>query len=214
MAYIDYRERVEFDLDQYREIDSEARALGIDWFSSCWDEPAVEFMESFNPVAYKVASASVTDRPLLRKLADTGRPVILSTGMSTMEQIDAAARVFAPENLVITHSTSSYPCAPAELNLRMIPTLKERFEVPVGYSGHEVGLAPTVAAVALGAQLVERHVTLDRSMWGSDQAASVEPQGLAKLVRDIRTVEAALGDGVKRVYDSEHEPMRKLRRFP
>jgi sialic acid synthase SpsE len=160
----------------------------------------------------KIPSASITDIELLEKIAATGLPVIMSTGMSTMEQIDKAVSVLNKENLLIAHSTSAYPCDPSELNLKMIPVLQSRFQVPVGYSGHETGLQTTVAAVTLGACFVERHVTLDRAMWGSDQSASVEPPGLQRLVRDIRTVESALGDGVKKVYESELKPMSRLRK--
>jgi N-acetylneuraminate synthase len=169
-------------------------------------------MEPFNPITYKIASASLTDKPLLRHLRSTGRPLILSTGMSTMEEIREAVEVIGRDNLMLCHATSTYPCKPEELNLRMIETLKREFDVPVGYSGHEVGLQTTYAAVVLGACMVERHITLDRAMWGSDQAASVEPQGFMRLVRDIRTIESALGDGVKRVYDSELPVRAKLRR--
>jgi N-acetylneuraminate synthase len=129
-----------------------------------------------------------------------------------MDQIDKAVSILNKENLLIAHSTSAYPCDPQELNLRMIPVLQDRFQVPIGYSGHETGLQTTVAAITLGACFVERHVTLDRAMWGSDQSASVEPPGLVRLVRDIRTVEMALGDGIKKVYDSEKKPMSRLRK--
>jgi N-acetylneuraminate synthase len=212
MTYLAYRHRVEFGAEEYAAFDEHCRRAGILWFASPWDEPSVEFLEAFDPACYKVASACITDRPLLEHLAATGRPTILSTGMSTMDEIEAAVSVFDRSRLLVAHSTSSYPCSPDELNLRMIRTLGERFEVPIGYSGHEVGLQTTVAAVVVGATFVERHITLDRAMWGSDQAASVEPQGLARLVRDIRTVEAALGDGVKRVYGSELPVKAKLRR--
>lgn len=212
MTYLEYRYRVEFGAEEYAEIDRYCRERGITWFASAWDESSVDFLESFSPACYKVASASLTDHNLLRHMRKTGRPLILSTGMSTMEQIQAAIDFVGLDNLVIAHSTSAYPCPPEQLNLRMIQTLRERFECPIGYSGHEVGLQTTLAAVVLGACLVERHITLDRAMWGSDQAASVEPQGFMRLVRDIRVIEQALGDGVKRVYDSEIPVMNKLRR--
>ncbi|GAB3575696.1 N-acetylneuraminate synthase family protein [Amycolatopsis endophytica] len=212
MTYLDYRYRVEFGLDEYQEIDRYCTELGLAWFASPWDVPSVDFLEKFDVVCHKVASASVTDRELLAALRDTGRPVILSTGMSTMDEIDAAVEVLGTERLVLLHATSTYPCPPEEANLRTIHTLAERFGVPVGYSGHERGLQVSVAAVALGACMVERHVTLDRTMWGSDQAASLEPDGLRRLVRDIRTVETALGDGVKRVFPGEQAPRRRLRR--
>ncbi len=212
MTYLEYRHRVEFGLDQFREIDRYCDEKGLMWFASCWDEPAVDFIEEFSPVCYKVASASITDHALLRHIRATGRPVIISTGMSTLEEIDAAVGLLDSEQLLIAHATSTYPCPHEELNLRMIWTLRQRFDAPVGYSGHEVGLQTTCAAVTLGACFVERHITLDRAMWGSDQAASVEPGGFARLVRDIRTIERALGDGCKRVYDSEIPIRSKLRR--
>jgi N-acetylneuraminate synthase len=169
-------------------------------------------MEAFSPSCYKVPSASLTDHNLLKHIRSTGRPTILSTGMSTLEQIHTAVKLLDIDNLIITHATSTYPCEPEELNLRMIQTLREEFPCPIGYSGHEVGLVPSTIAVAMGACLVERHITLDRAMWGSDQAASVEASGFERLVKYIRVTELALGDGVKRVYDSEMPSLRKLRR--
>ena len=213
IPYLEYRYKVEFDREDYEEIDRYAKELGIDWFASSWDIPSLEFMESFNPVAHKIPSALLTDKELLRAHRDTGRPLILSTGMSTMEQIREAIDILGEDRLVLCHTTSSYPCPPEELNLRMIQTLKENFNCPIGYSGHEVGLVTTAVAVAMGATLVERHITLDRAMWGSDQSASVEPQGLATLVKYIRVTEKAMGDGVKHVYDSEQSSLSKLRRF-
>lgn len=212
ITYLDYRYRVEFGEKEYVEIDRYCREKGIHWFASCWDEPSVDFMEQFDPVCYKVASASLTDDELMGHTDRTGRPVILSSGMSTMDEIRHAATLFAPERLLLAHSTSTYPCKPEEQNLRMIETLRGEFPFPVGYSGHEVGLQTTYAAVVLGACFVERHLTLDRAMWGSDQAASVEPHGFMRLVRDIRVIEQAMGDGVKRVYDSELSARKKLRR--
>ncbi|MET8553949.1 N-acetylneuraminate synthase family protein [Streptomyces sp. NPDC004959] len=215
MTYIDYRHRVEFGEDEYRAIDAHCRERGIDWFASPWDTEAVAFLEKFDLPAHKVASASLTDDELLRALRATGRSVILSTGMSTPRQIRHAVEVLGSDNIVLCHATSTYPAKAEELNLRVIHTLQAEFpNVPIGYSGHETGLQTTLAAVALGATFVERHITLDRAMWGSDQAASVEPQGLARLVRDIRTIEHSLGDGVKKVYESELGPMKKLRRVP
>jgi N-acetylneuraminate synthase len=212
ISYLDYRYKVEFGEEEYKEIDSYCKARGMIWFASVWDEAAVDFMEGLNTVAYKVASASLTDLSLLQRIKATGKPMILSTGMSTMDEIENAVAVLGTENLLITHTTSTYPCDPTELNLRMIQTLRERFPVPIGYSGHEIGLVPSTIAVAMGACLVERHITLDRAMWGSDQAASVEPGGLQKLVKYIRVTEMALGDGVKKVYESELAAMQKLRR--
>lgn len=213
MKYIDYRHKVEFDVREYAEIDRHCKERGVLWFASCWDEDAVAFMEQFNPPCYKVASASLTDTSLLLTKKQTGRPLIISTGMSTSEEIGLAVQNARTENLLIAHSTSTYPCPPQELNLRMIQTLKNRYpSCPIGYSGHEVGLAPTWAAVTLGATFIERHITLDRAMWGSDQAASVEVGGFIRLVSNIRDIEKALGDGVKRVYEAELGQRKKLRR--
>ncbi|ESS73951.1 N-acetylneuraminate synthase [Methyloglobulus morosus KoM1] len=213
MTYIEYRHKVEFNKAQYTQIDRICKDLKIDWFASCWDEEAVDFMEQFDPPCYKVASASLTDAALLKKKRSTKRPMIVSTGMSTMVEIEAAIELIRCENLLIAHSTSTYPCKTSELNLRMLHTLKTLYpNVPIGYSGHETGLAPTWAAVAMGACFVERHITLDRAMWGSDQAASVEISGLERLVSNIRDIESSLGDGIKKVYDSELGPKQKLRR--
>jgi N-acetylneuraminate synthase len=212
ITYLDYRKKVEFGEAEYQEIDRFCDELGMTWFASVWDEPSVDFLEAFNPVCYKIPSASLTDHNLLRHLRKTGRPLILSTGMSTLEQIKEAVKVVGTDNLLITHATSAYPCEPEELNLRMIQTLREMFPCPIGYSGHEVGLIPSAVAVSLGACLVERHITLDRAMWGGDQAASVEPGGFERLVKYVRVTEKALGDGVKKVYDDELPSMHKLRR--
>jgi N-acetylneuraminate synthase len=213
ISYIDYRRKMEFGEVEYTEIDRYCKELGIDWFASVWDEPSVDFMEKFNPIAYKVPSAALTDTGLLKLLCSTRRPVILSTGMSTLEQIRQAVDLLDMSRLIITHATSTYPCDPRELNLHVIDSLRREFPCPIGYSGHEVGLIPSVVAVAMGACLVERHITLDRAMWGSDQAASVEPGGFERLVKYIRVTEQSLGDGVKKVYDSEQPSLRKLRRF-
>lgn len=214
LTYIDYRRKVEFGFEEYFEIDSFCKEKGIDWFSSVWDEESVKFMEKFKPIMYKVASASLTDLSLLKKIKTTGRPIMLSTGMSSMKEIEDAVCILDRENLLLAQSTSTYPCALEELNLNVIKTFKEKFNnIPIGYSGHETGLAPTLAAVALGATFIERHITLDRAMWGTDQAASVEIAGLQRLVKDIRDIEKALGDGIKKVYPSEVKGIQKLRRI-
>ena len=211
ITYMEYRRKVEFNESDYREIDQYCRDRGILWFASCWDIASVDFMEAFQPPCYKIASASLTDQALLQRFNATGRPMILSTGMSTMDEIRQATTILSQERLLLAHATSAYPCKAEEINLRMIHTLQKLFPCPVGYSGHETGLQITLAAAAMGASFVERHITLDRSMWGSDQAASIEPTGLMRLVRDIRVIESALGDGVKRVYASEKAVMQKLR---
>lgn len=210
----DLKRGLELDLEAYRTIDAHCRERNILWFASCWDETSVDFVEAFDPPCYKIASACLVHDELLHRHRDTGRPIILSTGMSTMPQIHHAVEVLGRDQLVVLHTTSTYPARPADLNLKVMHTLREELGCPVGYSGHEVGLQTSVAAVALGACMVERHLTVDRAMWGSDQAASVEPHGFARLVRDIRAVEAALGDGVKRVLDDEIPIMNKLRRTP
>jgi N-acetylneuraminate synthase len=212
ITYLDYRYKVEFGEKEYAEIDRYAKEIGITWFASVWDEPSVDFLEQFNPVCYKVPSASLTDSGLMKHLRKTGRPMVISTGMSTMEQIRKAVALIGEENLVICHATSTYPCDPHELNLKMVETLRKEFSCPIGYSGHEVGLVTSVVAVGLGACMVERHITLDRALWGSDQSASVEPGGFEKLVKYVRVTEQAIGDGVKKVYDSEQSSLKKLRR--
>jgi N-acetylneuraminate synthase len=215
MSYIDYRHRVEFDIEAYAAIDEHAKRRGIAWFASPWDAQSVDFLEAFDVPAHKVASACLTDDDLLRRMRATGRTIVLSTGMSTMRQIRHAVEVLGSDNIILCHATSTYPAPTTELNLKMIHTLQAEFpNVPIGYSGHETGLQTTLAAVAMGAVFVERHITLDRSMWGSDQAASIEPQGLARLVRDVRVITEAMGDGVKQIYDGERAAMKKLRRVP
>lgn len=208
----DLKRGLEFGEAQFRVIDEHARVLGVQWYSSCWDEASVDFIERFSPPAYKIASSCLTDDALLRHTRSTGKPIILATGMSTLAEVDHAVEVLGTDQLVILHAVSTYPAQYPELNLRVIPALAERYGVPVGYSGHETGLATTIAATALGACMVERHITLDRAMWGSDQAASLEPSGLTKLLRDIRLVESALGSPEKRRLEREEAVMKKLRR--
>lgn len=210
----DLKRGLEFDEDAYRAIDRHCRSVGIMWTASCWDEGSVDFVEQFDPPFYKIASASLTDDALLRHHRAKGRPIVISTGMSTLEQISHAVEVLGPDDLVLLQCTSTYPSELSEVNLRAITTLREAFGLPVGYSGHEIDLAPAIAAVALGACLVERHLTVDRTLWGSDQSASLLPDELARTVQGIRSVEAALGDGIKRVYDREVPIREKLRRVP
>lgn len=206
------KEALEFNREQYQDISNYAGQKSMIWFASCWDEQSVDFMEQFNPPCYKIASASLTDDNLLRYHRKFNRPIILSTGMSTLREIDHAIEILGTQDLVILHANSSYPSVSEELNLKAIPTLRERYGVPVGYSGHETGLATSLVTTVLGACIIERHITLDRAIWGTDQSASLEPQGIFRLVRDVRVVEKALGDGVKRVYDSELPVRKKLRR--
>ena len=208
----DLKYGLELDFYDYQEIDAFCRASNIPWFASCWDEKSVDFIERFNVPFYKIASASLTDDNLLRYTRATGKPIVLSTGMSTLEQIDHAVEVVGKDNLILLQASSTYPAYYEELNLRAIPLMRDRYQVPVGYSGHETGIASSVAAAVLGACFVERHITLDRAMWGSDQAASLETNGMSKLVRDIRLVERSMGDGQKRVYEREKPIIQKLRR--
>lgn len=208
----DLKRGLEFSLRDYIQIDRYCKKLGIMWFASCWDTESVKFMERFNPPCHKIASAMLTHKPLLDALRATGRPLILSTGMSTQEEIFNAINYLGQDNLVVLHCTSTYPCKVEELNLNYIRVLDDNLFSPVGYSGHEVGLVTSVAAVTLGAKMVERHITLDRTMWGSDQSASVEPLGFERLVKYIHSTENALGDGVKVVYPSELEIKKKLRK--
>ena len=213
MKYIDYRHKTEFGLAEYSEIDRFCKSNGILWTASCWDEPSVDFIEQFQPEFYKAPSASLTDIELLKKMKDTGKPLMISTGMSTIDEIDDTIDAIGIDQLLVAHSTSTYPCKLEELNLKVIEYLLKKFpETPIGYSGHETGLAPTWAAVTLGVSFIERHITLDRAMWGSDQAASVEIGGFFRLISNIRDIEKSLGDGIKKVYDSEIPIRKKLRR--
>lgn len=211
MTYFEYKKKIEFGEREYREINDYCIEKEITWFASCWDIPSVDFMDKLDPACYKIASASLTDDALLKHINNKGRPIILSTGMSTIEEIRHAVSLLENNRLLISHTTSTYPCKPEELNLLMIRTLKKEFKCPIGYSGHEVGLQTTLAAVVLGANFIERHITLDRAMWGTDHSASVEPPGLIRLIRDIRIIEKALGNGEKIVYDSEIPIINKLR---
>lgn len=208
----DLKRGLEFGEEDFAEIDKFCKQVKIDWFASPWDEASVDFLQMFNPPVYKIASASLTDDHLLQHIRKTGKPVFASTGMSTYAEIDHAVEVLGKDDLILMHTTSTYPAKYEQLNLRAIPSMIERYGVPVGYSGHETGIPTSVTAVALGACCVERHITMDRAMWGSDQAASLEPNGISRLVRDVRLCEQSMGDGIKRVYEEEIPVMKKLRR--
>jgi N-acetylneuraminate synthase len=208
----DLKYGLEFEQEDYEEIASFCRSVKIDWFVSPWDEASVDFIEAFDTPVYKIASASLTDDHLLRHIRSTGKPIIASTGMSTYAEIDHAVEVLGTDDLILMHATSTYPANYDELNLNAIPTMRRRYGVPVGYSGHETGIPTSVAASVLGACCVERHITMDRAMWGSDQSASLEPNGITRLVRDIRLCEQSMGDGIKRVYERELPIIKKLRR--
>src|SRR5580704_11108662 len=198
--------------EEYEEIAAFCKSLKMLWFASPWDEGSVDFLEQFRIPVYKIASASLTDDHLLRHVRATGKPIILSTGMSTYAEIDHAVEVLGKEDLILMHATSTYPANYDELNLRAIQTMAARYGVPIGYSGHETGIPTSVCAAVLGACCVERHITMDRASWGSDQAASLEPNGITRLVRDIRLWEMSKGDGTKRVYEREVPIIKKLRR--
>ncbi|MHA1381910.1 MAG: N-acetylneuraminate synthase family protein [Candidatus Helarchaeota archaeon] len=213
MSYLEYRKKIEFGEKEYDEIDRYCKEKGIIWFASAWDIPSIEFLEKYNLKVFKVPSALLTYRDYLERLKKLNVPIILSTGMSDIEMVKKAVNILGEERIILLHAVSTYPAKPEEVNLKVINRYREIFECPVGYSGHEVGLQITLAAVALGANVVERHITLDRSMWGTDQSASLEPIGLMKLVRDIRIIEVALGDGIKKIYDREIEVMKRLRRY-
>ena len=208
----DLKYGLEFGYEEYKEIDRYCKEIGILWFASCWDKGSVDFIEQFDVCAHKIPSACITDIELLKHIKKTNKPILISTGMSTLDEIDKAIEIVGLDNTIIYHCTSTYPTDNKEINLKVISKLKERYNCPVGYSGHEKGIVPSTIAVVLGACSVERHITLDRTMWGSDQAASLEPEGLRKLVRDIRNTHNFLGDGVKKVYDSEIPVKKKLRR--
>ena len=204
---------LEFGELEFSEIDSYCKSKGIIWFASPWDEASVDFLENFDPPCYKVASASLTDKGLLLKMKSTGRPIIISTGMSDIGQIKKAVKLLGEENLIILHCTSTYPCKDEELNLQVINSLKAMFSCPIGYSGHEPGVWPSLAAAVLGANVIERHITLDRTMYGSDQSASLEKKGLAIVCEMCSNVPVWLGDGIKKVYDREVSIIEKLRRI-
>lgn len=208
----DLKYGLEFEKPEYDVIDRYCREKKIPWFASCWDEGSIDFIAQYDVPCFKIASASLTDDELLRHYRRKGRPLIISTGMSTLEQVDHAVDILGRKELVILHSCSTYPADYSELNLKVIPFFRERYGVPIGYSGHETGLASSVAAFAMGACAVERHITLERAMWGSDHAASLGTSGVIRLVRDIRLVEISMGDGVKRIYEREVPVMKKLRR--
>ena len=212
MSYLDYKYKVEFGRAEYDAIDSHARKLGIDWFASPWDVPSTEFLSEYNLPAIKIASATLTNDEVVAAVSKLEIPTIISTGMSTEAEIDQALSHFSTSaEVALLHCTSTYPLQAKEANLRAMGWLREKYNKTVGYSGHETGLQISIAAVALGASILERHITLDRTNWGTDQSASLEPAGLTKLVRDIRIVEEALGDGIKKVYDSEIPILEKLR---
>ena len=208
----DLKRGLEFSYEQYQEIDKYCRELDILWFASCWDKNSVDFIDSFNPPCHKIASASLTDDDLILHIKSKGRPILLATGMSTQDEIDHALSILGMDNLVLMHCTSTYPSLESELNLNVILNYIKRYSCPIGYSGHEKGVLPSVIAASMGACAIERHITTDRTLWGSDHPASLEPEGLRRLVRDIRLLNTIKGDGKKVVYESELPIIKKLRK--
>ncbi len=209
----DLKRGLEFGQKEYEIINGYCWEKGILWFASCWDKGSVDFIDEFNPVCYKIASPCLTDENLLRHTRSKGKPIILSTGMSTLEQIRRAVEILGRDDLILLHCVATYPTPDNELNLKVIPTLQKEFpDIPIGYSGHGYGTTMGVAAAVLGACVVERHITLDVSMWGSDQSASLEPWKFKLMAGNIRRLEKAMGNGEKRVLDSEIPILRKLRR--
>lgn len=208
----DLKRGLEFTFEQYKEIDEYCKKRKIMWFASCWDKDSVDFISQFNPPCYKIASASLTDDELLKYTRTKGKPILLSTGMSTLTQIGHAIDILGKDDLLLFHCTSTYPTNHNEINLNAISELEKQFDCLVGFSGHERGLIPSVISVVKGAVAVERHITLDRTLWGSDQAASIEPAGIHRLVRDIKIAKECLGDGKKVVYKSEQPIIKKLRK--
>ena len=209
------KEGLEFGEAEYNEIDNYCKKVGIEWFASAWDLKSQVFLRRYNLKYNKIASAMITNKDLLEEIASEGRHTFISTGMTTLEQIDRAVEIFKKHNCPyeIMHCCSEYPLADlSKVNLKMIPALRERYGVDVGYSGHEVGISVCCAAVALGATSIERHITLDRSMYGSDQSASLEISGLNMMNRHIREIEKALGKAEKVVTEKELEIAKKLRK--
>ncbi|HAG68970.1 MAG TPA: N-acetylneuraminate synthase [Lachnospiraceae bacterium] len=214
ITYLEYKKRIEFGREEYDYIDSYCREKPIAFTASPWDMPSLEFMLKYDIPFIKVASAGITDRELLSGCARSGRPVIMSTGMSTWEEIDAAVDILERDGngeYILMHTNSAYPAKDEELNLRMINTLRERYGCLVGYSGHEQNLEGTVVAAALGARVIERHITLDHDMWGTDQAASLTVHAMDMLRRRIEVVEKVLGTGEKKLYEAELAVRKKLR---
>jgi len=213
MTYLDYKYKVEFEKEEYDEIDRYCREKGVQWSASPWDIDSLKFLMEYDIPWLKIPSAMITNEKLMKACAATGKKIIFSVGMSTLDEADQAVKWLEGSEIVMLHCNSTYPAPLEDLNLSCIKTLKDRYDCEIGYSGHEFRLGTTVAAVYLGATYLERHITLDRTMWGSDHMASVEPQGLIKLVKGVRELEIAYGDGIKRVTEGELGPRKKLRGY-
>ncbi len=209
----DQKEGLEFDLEQYREIDEFCKSLDIDWFASAWDEKSQEFLRNFNLPHNKIASAMIISKNFLKLVASERKHTFISTGMTNIEDIDIAVDIFKKNNcpFELMHTISTYPMKDSDANLNLIKTLQKRYSCNVGYSGHESGVSISVAASALGISSLERHITLDRAMYGSDQSASLEPNGLRQLVSSVRKIESAMGNGIKTIIKEEEAIAQKLR---
>ena len=213
MTYFDYKKKIEFGESEYDEIDRYAREIGIAWSASAWDLPSLDFLENYNIPFHKIASALATNLPFIEAVAKKGKLTYASTGMCTWDDIDRMVEIFRANNcpVVLMHTISTYPAEESMLNLRMINTLADRYHLPIGYSGHEPSVSPSVTAAALGAVAIERHITIDRSMWGTDHSASLEPAGLSNLVGALRKVPSSMGDGVRREVPGEASIAKKMR---
>jgi N-acetylneuraminate synthase len=211
MTYLDYKKKIEFKTDDCLKLKEYAEKKGLIFFASCWDADSVNEMNKINIDLFKIASASITDSNLLKAISKTKKPVIISTGMSTLQEIETAISYFDKSRIAILHTVSSYPSDNDEIDLNIMLSYKKKYNTVIGYSGHEKGLQISIAAAALGAKVLERHITLDRSMWGTDQSASLEPRGLKELVRDVRIIEKCLGNGEKKILESEIPIRKKLR---
>lgn len=211
MTYLEYRKKIEFGRPEYDQIDEYCRERGILWTASAWDVSSIDFLEPYELSFCKIPSALITNKEYLTRIKETNRPLVVSTGMADIELVKKVVEFLGEDNIALLHTVSTYPARPENVNLNVINTFKQLFNCPIGYSGHEVGLQITLGAAALGAHIIERHITLDRSMWGTDQAASVESIGLIRLVRDIRIIETAMGTGEKKMFPEELEVEKRLR---
>jgi len=213
ITYLDYKKKIEFARKEYDEIDKYCKEKGIDWFASAWDIDSLKFLDKYDMSFNKIPSALITNIPFIKEVAKRGKKTLISTGMCTLKDVDNAVRTFKEADcpFILNHCVSTYPAAHKDLNLKVITTLREKYECEVGYSGHEVDLLPSILAVTLGATYIERHITLDRAMFGTDQAASLERRGLELLIRDVRRINMILGSSEKKFNSIEREVAKKQR---
>jgi len=213
MTYLDYKIKIEFGSKEYDEIDKFSKKIGIGWFASAWDVKSLIFLKSYKLKYNKIASAMLTNLSFLDEVAKEKKTTFISTGMSTYKDIDNAVKIFKRRKckFILMHSVSTYPCQDKDINLNLIPKLKLKYKTQVGYSGHESTVSPTLGACYLGARYIERHITLDRAMWGTDQSASLGPEGLGKLLGMIKKIDTILGDGKKKLLEEEYKKSKDLR---